>query len=93
MPKKEVEPPTVAPHYYIYTDIIQYQLVGDTAAPLLRIVPSNAACQQFARPFYFPLNRALLQSINISIRDAKGEEIKFHPADRVVCVLHFRQRL
>ena len=80
-----------APHFYIYTDIIQYQLVGDTQAPLLRIVPSEVPWQQITQPYYFRLNCQLLQSINIRICDAEGEEIDFAPTARVVCVLHFRR--
>ena len=84
--------PIKVPHFYIYTDIIQYQLVGDASTPLLRIVPAGVPWQQFTQPYYFKVNRGLLQSINIRICDAEGEELDFAPTDRIVCVLHFRRR-
>ena len=80
------------PNFYLYTNIIRYQYVGDAVAPLLRIVQSNKSFQQFTQPYYLPINRDILQTINIRVCDAEGKEIEFDKEDRVVCVLHFRRK-
>lgn len=84
---------------YVYTDLIQYQAVGDTDAPLLGIVPvsdkaSGARTQwTFNPPNYLPLNKTSIDTIRIFLRTDKGEPVYFaSSADNVVCTLRFRRR-
>jgi len=79
---------------YVYSDIIKYQFVGDTLAPLLRTVhvPNNFHIVNnitFDSPHYIPLSNLNINSINISIRDDTGASIHFLKGKTIV-KLHFR---
>src|ERR1700678_4414996 len=80
---------------YVYCDLIESQMVGDTLVPLLRIVHVNdddptRVTKTYERPYYIPVEQKLLQSIEIDIRDCFGRAIRFTSGDHVVAVLHFR---
>jgi len=80
---------------YIYTDIIKYQYVGDTLAPLLRnvIVPSKSnlstECVIYDSPHYIPVCNSSIDTINIKIADEYGNNIRFKRGKAIV-KLHFR---
>lgn len=79
---------------YIYSDIIKYQFVGDSFAPLLRnvVVPNSARTTQniiYSEPHYLPLNKSILNNINIRITDETGSFIKFKRGKSIL-KLHFR---
>ncbi|GBM86818.1 hypothetical protein AVEN_47494-1 [Araneus ventricosus] len=74
-----VESPLVADpcaHYralFLYTDIVEPQIVGDVFAPLLRIVnvtgsDGEMVCVQYDRPHYIPLSRKIIDTIEIVVR-------------------------
>ena len=80
---------------YIYCDILEYVSVGDTKAPLLRIVPvdgrnGESIYKVFGEPRYIPLQKKNFQSIEINIRDDIGNPIPFETG-KLVVTLHFRQ--
>lgn len=82
---------------YIYTDIIQWQQVGDIEAPLLGTVPVQGKLGDqlfwaFSPPYYIPLNQHKIDTIEIKIRDDYGEPIPFGSDSKIVCQLHFRRR-
>lgn len=79
---------------YIYSDIIEYQLVGDEYAPLLRNVVvsqnySHPVAINYDNPHYLPVNKSIISTINIDIRDDTGKEINFIQG-KVEVKLHFR---
>lgn len=79
---------------YVYTDIVKYQYVGDTLAPLLRnvVVPNNKLTTQnviYDSPHYLPVNKSEIDTINIRITDELGNNIKFRRG-KSICKLHFR---
>lgn len=82
---------------YIYSDIVEYQIVGDTIAPLLQIVAStNTKTDSFIdkiydSPHYIPVSRNNIESIEIDIRSDKGLPINF-TSGRVVVKLSFRKK-
>ncbi len=84
---------------YVYTDIIDYQYVGDTFAPLLRIVGVNENFENhgkyidqiFTSPHYIPLSRYSIDTVEINIRDDTGEAIHFE-SGKVLVKLHFRPK-
>lgn len=81
--------------FWVYTDIIVDQIVGNESVPLLRIVPNTAdegtAHMAVLDPQYIPLNNKRLSSINIKICNGSSEELV--PFDsEVTCVLHFMRR-
>jgi hypothetical protein len=82
---------------YVYSDIVDYQRVGDGSAQLMDIAPvQGAPCQRqhyvFDPPTYLPVNRNFMDTIKITIRDDSDNEALF-PDDvqNVVCRLHFRR--
>lgn len=79
---------------YVYTDIVKYQYVGDTVAPLLRnvVVPNNTLTTQnvmYDSPHYLPVNKSVIETINIRITDELGNNINFRRG-KSICKLHFR---
>lgn len=81
---------------YIYTDIIQSEMVGGIFAPLLRIVPvkgrdGEIIHELFDRPHYCPVSRKHFQSIEIVIRTHTGRLVSFERG-KLIVKLHFRLR-
>jgi hypothetical protein len=81
--------------FYIYTDIIDSEHVGDTLAPLLRAISTSGNKHQmtnhiFEREYYKRVNRNLIQALEIQIKKPTGESMKFQYGS-VICVLHFKK--
>ena len=79
---------------YVYTDIIQYQYVGDTLAPLLRnvaVTPKINSIKSliYDSPHYVSVNKSYIDTINIKILDEQGNLIRFKRGKSLV-KLHFR---
>ncbi|MDI9312366.1 MAG: hypothetical protein QM535_19305 [Limnohabitans sp.] len=80
---------------YVYCSIIKPTFVGNTYAKLLRIVQipnvkfGENVQKIYDNPHYFPISSSEINSIEINIKDATGENIKFNSGKAVV-VLHFR---
>ncbi|GFV79349.1 uncharacterized protein TNCV_272261 [Trichonephila clavipes] len=66
---------------YIYSDIIESHFVGDTTAPLLRIIPVMSAKDQivvnYQRPSYFLLRNNYIDCIEIELKSSSGDGIIF----------------
>ncbi|GFT64346.1 uncharacterized protein F54H12.2 [Trichonephila clavipes] len=72
--------------FYVYSDLISPQIVGDTQAPLLRIVRTKGKdgetiSQYYDRPQYLPLVRHSFQTIQSELRLNSGD---FVPFERVI---------
>ncbi len=83
---------------YVYSDIVEPQLVGDTMAPLLGIVPlKTTKCSShqfftFTSPIYLPICKQQFSTIQIRLRTARGKPIPFpENSTNVVCTLHLRR--
>ena len=84
---------------YVYSDIIDFQYVGDSFAPLLRVVGVDEYVgkhgeyidQIFTTPHYIPVCRNSIDTIEIDIKDDTGDSIKFE-AGKVLVKLHFRPK-
>lgn len=83
---------------FVYSDICEPAIVGDTHAPLLRIVNINARefkfgstiVKSFAPVHYVPVLRNRFQTIDIDIRDQFGKPIPFE-FGTLTLVLHFKR--
>ena len=81
---------------YIYCDVLENVTVGDTLAPLLRIVDATAGRrgenvhQSFDPPRYMPVRKKRFDTIEMLIKDEYGEDIAFEGGKSVV-TLHFRR--
>ena len=81
---------------YIYCDLIKYQIVGDTQAPLLAALAvqgdqGDQCFWGFNPPYYIPLNQNSFSSIQIKICTPFGEPFPFDPSGRVVLQMHLRR--
>jgi hypothetical protein len=82
---------------YIYSDIVEYQIVGDINAPLLQVVASTETKTNpyvdkiYDSPHYVPVSRTNIESIEIDIRSDLGKPIYFQ-SGRVMVKLHFRRK-
>ena len=79
---------------YVYTDIIQYQLVGDSYVPLLRCVhisgkSNDAVIASYDSPHYVSINKDHITSITIELKDDQNREIPFSYG-KVIVKLHFK---
>ena len=80
---------------YVYCDILEHVPVGDTKAPLLRIVNAGGSSHEvvhlaFDKPRYSPLQKKNFDSIEIDIRDCFGDAIPF-VSGQVVVILEFNR--
>ena len=87
-------------HLYNYTDVVVYVPVGDTAAPLLRILPlskyreaafSDQQWHVINQPHYIELARNFIDSIKIDIRTDDGQHVSFIRGTAIV-KLHIRRK-
>lgn len=81
---------------YVYSNIVEPQIVGDVQAELLRIVPirdKNRAynhVESFQHVQYLPVSDDGTETIKVLIRRDDGREIYFHTG-KVVVTLHFKR--
>lgn len=79
---------------FVYTDIVDNVIVGDSLSPLLRNVVVNGTFgdiieREFYNPFYKNLNKGRIEEIEISLRDDTGNLIPFE-FGKTLLRLHFR---
>ena len=89
----------------IYSDLVEYNIVGDTKAPLLRCFPFISKLkggdiikygqymnyQTFSNPQFRPLFKSSFHSIHIDLRDTSVEKIPFVSVGIIGLVLMFRK--
>ena len=81
---------------YVYTDIVESRIVGDTLATLLRALSisgrhGDILSDRFTNIHYVPLLCSTFHSIEVDIRDDMGRRVPFEYG-RVTVTLHFRRR-
>lgn len=81
---------------YVYCNVLEQVPVGDTKAPLLRIVnvsgkSGDSVRTTYAKPVYIPLQQKTFDSIQVDIRSDIGRPIPFEYGKAIV-TLHFRHR-
>ena len=81
--------------FYVYTDFIENQFVGNTKAPLLKTIVINYNNSQaiswshYDNPQYINVDRTQINSIMIDVRDEFGDQVLFEEGSFTV-KLHFR---
>ena len=80
---------------YVYCDVLENVPVGDSLAPLLRIVDveglnGDTIHRTFVHPRYVPLQKKEFDSIEIDIRDDTGAPVPFE-SGKLVVTLHFKR--
>ena len=83
---------------YVYSSIVDHQIVGDVVAPLLRVVCPDAdklgqtVSEKYIKPHYLPVNNSYIDTIDIQIRTTAGHFFPFLSGSPVVISLHFKPR-
>jgi hypothetical protein len=82
---------------YVYVDVVEHVPVGDTEAPLLRIVNASGMMGEnvhriYDRPRYLPVQKNRFDSIECNIRDCFGKLVPFE-GGQVIVILHFRRAI
>ena len=82
---------------YVYCDLIEPVVVGDTKVPLLRTVIIDGSANQlinhiYTTPIYVPLQRKNFSTVEINIMSDTGEPVPFVSGKSLV-VLHFRRTI
>ena len=81
---------------YVSTDLVEYQLVGNTQVPLMGVFPiqgehGKQLYWSFNPPYYIPVTKYLVPDIEILLSTATGETVEILEGD-VISRLHFRKR-
>jgi hypothetical protein len=81
---------------FVYCNILEHILVGDTKAPLLRIVEAGGKSDDvihivYDKPLYVPVQQRNFDSLEIDLRTDTGHSVPFQYG-RVIVTLHFRLR-
>ncbi len=81
---------------YVYCNIVEPRLVGDTEVPLLRIVPiegqnGQMVTKTYEQIQYIPLLQKNFDHLEIDIKKDTGESVPFE-FGKVVVTLHFREK-
>ena len=82
--------------FFIYCNIVAYQLVGDTNVPLMRTIPvtgrnGEVVVNSFDNVHYMGLGRSDFQEVEVHITDDTGRDVPFEQG-RVIVKLHFRKK-
>ena len=78
---------------YVYTDVVESRIMGDSLAPLLRALPisgrhGDTVSDRFTNIHYVPLMYSHFHLIEVDIRDDTGRRVPFEYG-RVMVTLHF----
>ena len=79
---------------FIYTDIVDYQRVGDSHVPLLRSINITDDARRvptllYDKPHYTSVSRSIIDDIEISIKNDQNQYIPF-TYGKTIIKLHFR---
>jgi hypothetical protein len=86
-------------HIYVYCNLVEPQIIGDTLAPIIRMVNTDFqqysfgenVTKSFASLQYVPLMKLSFSTVKIDLRDNTGNLIPFCSGHSAV-TLHFRRR-
>jgi hypothetical protein len=92
---------------FVYSDVVEYNVVGHTSVPLLRVIPFKVDSatsadeeggntyhihREFVHPHYLPVSKSYFDTVNITIKGDLGQNIPFTQG-KVTVKLHFRKRV
>ena len=81
---------------FVYTDLVEHTVIGDTLAPILRIVKvagkhGRQSTATYNAPLYQPVKTNRFDVVTIKMASQTGEPILFNRGQAIV-TLHFRPR-
>ena len=87
---------------FVYSDLVEYTIVGHIQAPILRVVPFRSfhggkdgnqhIHQEYLNLHYLPIAKSDFDTVGINIRGDLGDPIQFVGGKSMV-KLHFRKRI
>ena len=82
---------------FVYCDLVSQRTVGNTLAPLLRIVPTSNKERDivhciYQTPHYVPVSRNSFNTVEILLKNHLGETLSF-ASGQTILTLHFRPKL
>ena len=99
--KKTTESPYVSDLFgittiYVYCNIVQPQIVGDSSSHLLRTIPVNGKsgdviAKTFTNIQYVPVQTKSFEDVEILLRDDTGSPVPFERG-KVIATLYFRKQ-
>ena len=80
---------------YVYCDIVEPQIVGDTSAQLLKSIPAEGRfgdiiAKTFTNIQYVPIRTKSFEAVEVLLRNDTGDPVPFERG-KVVITLHFRK--
>ena len=86
---------TIVSTIYVYCDIVEPQIVGDTSAQLLKSIPAEGKfgdiiAKTFTNIQYVPIRTKSFEALEILLRNDTGDPVPFERG-KVVITLHLRQ--
>ena len=82
---------------YVYSDIASFTFIGDTVAPLLRIVPfshnskTGYVYKEFKTLHYVSVSKSVVDQVHITIKTENGSVVPFITG-KTILKLHFRRK-
>ena len=81
---------------YVYSDLVEAQVIGNVKAQLLRVVPIEGnfgefVSKTFYSPHYVPVLKKTIDSVEINIKDDTNRLVPFE-FGKCVLKLHFRKK-
>lgn len=81
---------------FVYSDLIESHHVGDSYAPLLRVIPcmnekNEQIVKHYEKPIYFPLKNNFIDTIEIELKTSSGKDIIF-TGGKTLILLSFRRK-
>ncbi|KAF8790008.1 hypothetical protein HNY73_005096 [Argiope bruennichi] len=81
---------------FIYSDLVQSHHVGDSFAPLLRIIPcinekEDQIVKYYDRPLYFPVRKTFIETIQIELKTSFATDITIN-GGKTYAILPFRRK-
>ncbi|KAF8784262.1 hypothetical protein HNY73_009966 [Argiope bruennichi] len=81
---------------FIYSDLVQSHHVGDSFAPLLRIIPcmnekEDQIVKYYDRPLYFPVRKTYIETVLIELKTSFATDITLSGGKTYV-ILSFRRK-
>ena len=89
-------PPYAFQTMYVYSDLVESQVVGDTQVNLFHILvprrePGDVVAEEIKLPTYHSLRTSVFSSVKINVRGDTGGPIPID-SGTVRVTLHFRRR-
>ena len=96
-PKVEDDKANELQSIFVYSDIVDYQIVGNTMATLMGVLPTKGMFKepqswQFNPLQYLPIQSNNISTITMKLCTPQGDPVQFLSGDSL-CRLHFRRKL